>query len=159
MNWTSLVADLAVAMFGAGLTLGVALVTYFRQLRLRNRQLVHNLADDLATRRAFSDIEPRVHASDDEDAVRCFRSVQAARGRIAEVRDQISPNSSLRSTLQLMVVGCVRYKQAVEQDPSRWQFALMRLRDELRDGVRALERETGLAGGSLPNPGEPLPPL
>jgi uncharacterized membrane protein YccC len=154
MNWSSLIPDLVVALFGAGLTVGIAGVTYFRQLRRRNAQLVRNLADDLSTRRALTPIEPRESSADSEDADRCFRSVAAAAHRISEARDQISPDTDLRQALQRMVVSCVQYKDAVESAPRRWQFALMRLREELLDGTHALERAARLPEHSLPTPGD-----
>jgi hypothetical protein len=153
MDWSSFIPDLVVALFGAGLTVGIAGITYFRSLRRRNGQLVRNLADDLSTRRALTLIEPRESAADSEDADRCFRSVTAAAHRISETRDQISPDSALRQGLQRMVVSCVQYKDAVESAPRHWQFALMQLREELLSGSRALERAARLPENSLPTPG------
>ena len=151
VNWSSFVPDLVIALISTALAVTVALTTYFHQQSLKNRQLVCNLADDLSMRRAFALVEPRVGSGGDAD--RCFRSVEAAQHRIAEIRDEIAPNHDLRQELQQLVFACVTYKSSVEVEPRRWVFALMRLRGDLVLGLSHIEKLMKLPPGSLPAPG------
>lgn len=153
MNWSSFVPDLIVGLVGAASTGGIAVGTYFLQLRRRNQQLIRNLADDLAARRAFELIVPSVGGGASDEADRCFRSVHSAQQRISVIRDEISPNDRLRMKLQAMVFWCVDYKEFVEKEPEQWRFGLMNLRRELLACLREVERVAGLSNGSLPEPG------
>lgn len=154
MNWTSFVPDSIVALMSAALTLAIALGTFRRDQAKKNKQLAHNLADDLASRRAFVRITP-FEGTGGEFADRCFVSVQSAMERISSVRDEIRPNDRLREELQRMVLACVAYKERTETDPHRWQFALMDLRDQLSTSLRSLESILRLKPGSLPELGTP----
>jgi len=157
MNWSSFFPDLLVALMSATLALAVAVFTFRRDQAKKNKQLAHNLADDLASRRALALITPfESHGGD--FANRCFVSVQSAMERISAVRDEIRPNDRLRDELQSMVLACVAYKERTEVEPHRWQFALMDLRDQLNTSARSLEKILRLKAGSLPEPGTPLNP-
>jgi hypothetical protein len=157
MNWSSFVPDSIVALMSAALAIAVALWTFRRDQAKKNKQLAHNLADDLASRRAFVLITP-FEGTGGEFANRCFVSVQSAMERISAVRDEIRPNDRLRDELQSMVLACVAYKERTEIHPHRWQFALMDLRDQLNTSVRTLENILRLKPGSLPEPGTPHNP-
>lgn len=85
--------------------------------------------------------------------MRCRVSVQAAQDRISQIRDEVHPNESLRDYLQRMVYLCVKYKEAVEVRPDRWQFELMELRTGIEESLRHIERVLRLKHGSLPTPG------
>jgi hypothetical protein len=152
MNWSSFVPDVIVTVIGSGLAVSVALATYFHQQRDKNRQLVRNLADDLASRRAFEVIAPQEGLGGD-DQERCRRSVQKAASGIASVRDQIAPDGELRDQLQEMVFACVDYKDRVEHDPELWQFSLMELREDLVRSLAKLETLARISATSLPLPG------
>ena len=141
----------------AALAIAVALLTFGRVQVKKNRRLAHNLADDLASRRAFVIITP-FEGADGEFAKRCFVSVQSAMERSSAVRDEIRPNDRLRDELQIMVLACVAYKERSEIHPHRWQFALMDLRDQLNTSVRSIENMLRLKPGSLPEPGTPHNP-
>lgn len=152
MNWTSFLLDLLVALVGAGLTVCIGLATFRLDQKRKNRQLVHSLADDLASRRAFKLIDP-FEGDGGIDAERCFLSVQSARERISAVRDEIRPNGDLRDELQRMVLSCVAYADRLDFEPVRWQFALMDLRAELAGSLRTVEDIVGVPAGTLPEPG------
>jgi sulfur transfer complex TusBCD TusB component (DsrH family) len=152
-NWTTFGPDVIVALIGAGITLTVAGVTYFRQLNRKNRQLVFNLAEDLAVRRALHEIEPRTSSGRSPGAKYCFASVHAAQQRIGAIRDQIAPNEALRSVLHDMVRYCADYKESFEEEPRRWQYNLMHLRRRLVAGLRQIEGILGLDARALPEPG------
>lgn len=152
MNWTSFIPDLTVALISAALAVGTGLATFRNDQKRRNRQLVHNLADDLASRRAFEPIDP-FEGDGGVDAERCFSSVQSAKERISAVRDEIRPNDDLRDELQRMVLSCVEYKDRMDFEPERWQFALMDLRGELASSVQTIESIVGVSPGTLPAPG------
>ena len=153
MEWVSLLSDIAVAVFGAALTVVIARLAYTGEQRRMNRQLVRNLADDLAIRRAFKEVRPVVSPADSDDAQRCFRSVEHAQAQISALRDQIAPDDKLRDLLQEMVVWCREYKILTENEPDRWQFSLMVVRAELVRRLRAIEDLTRLRSGSLVDPG------
>jgi hypothetical protein len=152
MNWSSFIPDVLVAVIGSGLAVSVAIATFFHQQRDKNRQLVRNLADDLASRRAFEVIAPQEGLGGDEQE-RCRRSIEKAKSGIASIRDQIAPNSALRDELQEMVLACVDYKDRVEYDPELWQFSLMELREDLARSLRTLATLAKISSGSLPLPG------
>lgn len=152
MNWTSFIPDLTVSLISAALAVGIGLATFKNDQKRKNRQLVHNLADDLASRRAFEPIDA-FEGDGGVDAERCFSSVQAALERISAVRDEIRPNNDLRNELQHMVLSCVEYKDRMDFEPERWQFALMDLRGELVGSLQTVESIVGLPAGTLPEPG------
>ncbi|MFD2341665.1 hypothetical protein FGG90_06040 [Clavibacter tessellarius] len=106
MSWSTFIPDLIVTAVGASLTVGIAIVSYLLQLRRKNRQLVFNLADDLAVRRAFELITPMEATGDEPAAQYCFDSVHSAQKRISALRDEISPNERLREALHEMVRYC-----------------------------------------------------
>ena len=149
MDMTITLGDL----FGSISAVVVALVAFDFQRRRRNNQLVRNLADDLSARRALRHIEPPRLSPHTEEAMRCRVSVQAAQDRISQIRDEVHPNESLRDYLQSMVFLCVKYKEAVEVRPDRWQFELMELRTGIEENLRHIERVLRLKHGSLPTPG------
>ena len=151
--WVTFWPDVLVAGIGAALTVAVALITYLMQQRRKNRQLVRNLADDLANRRAFKPIDPGVSSPDTDDAKRCRLSVQEAQDQISRIRDQIAPDHRLRALLQEMVLWCREYKNLLEVDDRRWQFALMEIRGELDDRLRRIESSLRLKADALPSPG------
>jgi hypothetical protein len=152
-TWATFGPDVLVAGIGAALTVTIALISYRMQQRRMNRQLVRNLADDLAIRRAFQPIYPCVSSPDSDDAERCRISIQEAQGQISRIRDQIAPDHELRGLLQEMVLWCREYKNLLEADDSRWQFALMEVRKELVDRLREIERSLRLKAPALPDPG------
>jgi hypothetical protein len=152
-DWTTFGPDVIVAVIGAGITLAFAGVTYFRQLNRKNRQLVLNLAEDLAVRRALHEIEPRMASGRTPGAKYCFASVHAAQQRIGSIRDEIAPNEALRSALHDMVRYCADYKESFEEEPRRWQYNLMRLRRRLVASLRQIEGILGLDDHALPDPG------
>jgi hypothetical protein len=151
--WGTFWSDILVAALGAMLTVAIALITYRVQQRRSNEQLVRNLADDLAMRRAFMPISPFVTSPVGVDADRCRKSIQSAQSQISLIRDQIAPNHRLRALLQEMVAWAREFKSLNEADPERWQFALMEVRGELVARLRAIERVMGLKSGTLPDPG------
>ena len=156
MNWNSAVPDLlvgfAIALFGLFLATRLGLRTLRKEQRDKNIQLIHNLADDLAARRAFTLGHPRRRRAG-KDAARCLTSVQLALERVSHIRDQIKPDDSLRQTLRTMGQACVTYKNAYEIDPRGYIYALMDLRRELVDSLRVMERHLGLEPHELPDPG------
>jgi len=152
MNWSSFIPDVIVTLIGSGLAVTVAVATFFHQQREKNRQLVRNLADDLASRRAFENVDPQEDL-DGHDREYCRRSIRKAEAALARIRDQIAPNSGLRDELQKMVLACVHYKDRAESDPERWQFSLMELREDLVRSLDKLETLVNVSAGSLPVPG------
>jgi hypothetical protein len=153
MSWSTFVPDLIVTAAGASLTVGIAIVSYLLQLRRKNRQLVFNLADDLAVRRALELIEPREATGDEAAAQYCFDSVHSAQKRISALRDEISPNERLREALHEMVRYCADYKESYEETPELWQFQLMQLRGRLIGSLRKIERVMRIKD-PLPTPGD-----
>ncbi|WP_147360283.1 hypothetical protein [Clavibacter lycopersici] len=151
--WATFWPDILVATIGAMLTVAIGLITYLVQQRRSNEQLVRNLADDLAMRRAFMPISPSVTSPLGDDPDRCRKSVQSAQAQIALIRDQIAPDHRLRALLQEMAAWTREFKSLNEADPERWQFALMEVRGELVVRLRAVERVMRLKAGSLPDPG------
>ncbi|MBF4599218.1 hypothetical protein ITJ55_00180 [Frigoribacterium sp. VKM Ac-1396] len=156
MEWNSFWPDLSVAFIAAivGLVLAalIGYVSYRRDQRAKNRQLVANLADDLATRRAFTPTNPKLRKVG-VDAYRCLQSVQQAQERLSQVRDQIRPDHELREILQEMILGCVTYKNAFEVAPREYVYDLMALRHELIVCLRSLEKHMRLSKKKLPDPG------
>jgi hypothetical protein len=55
--------------------------------------------------------------------------------------------------LQEMVRATRDYKDMIERDPERWQFALMHVREELTGRLRDVEKLLRLRSGDLPDPG------
>jgi hypothetical protein len=153
MGWNALLSDIAVAVFGAALTVVIARLAYAGEQRRRNRHLVRNLADDLAVRRAFAEVAPAVGHSNSDDARRCLRSVEHAQAQISALRDQIAPDDRLRDLLQEMVVWCREYKILTEKEPDRWQFSLMIVRAGLVRRLRVIEDRMKVYSGSLADPG------
>jgi len=153
MSWSTFIPDLIVTAVGASLTVGIAIVSYLLQLRRKNRQLVFNLADDLAVRRAFELITPMEATGDEPAAQYCFDSVHSAQKRISALRDEISPNERLREALHEMVRYCADYKESYEQTPELWQFRLMQLRGRLIGSLRKIERVMRIKD-PLPTPGD-----
>lgn len=156
MNWNSAVPDLivglAIALVGLLLATLIGIRTLRKDQKDKNIQLIHNLADDLAARRAFTLGHPRRRRAG-KDAARCLASVQLALERVSHIRDQIKPDDSLRQTLRTMGQACVTYKNAYEIDPRGYIFALMDLRRELVESLRMMERHLGLELHALPDPG------
>jgi len=153
MNWSSFFPDLVVACFGAALTVLIAYGTYVVQRRRQDLQIIRILADDLATRRALQLISPRAASGASDDAQRCFSSVHAAQQQLAALRNQVTSNRPLHAMLQEMVLATRAYKNSIERHPDKWQFALMMVRAELVERLRAIERATRLKAGALPDPG------
>jgi len=151
--WITFWPDVLVAGIGSVLTVAIALITYRVQQRRSNEQLVRNLADDLAMRRAFMPISPFVTSSVGDDPDRCRRSVQSAQRQISLIRDQIAPDHRLRALLQEMVAWTRQFKTLNEADSERWQFSLMEVRGELVLRLREIERVMRLKAGALPDPG------
>ena len=120
--------------------------------RSRNRQVVRNLADDLAARRAFNEIDP-VKSAVGVDAERCAASVRAAQDVVAGFRNEVMTNASLRNELNKMVLACVAFKDQADWERERWQFALMDLREELIRGLRRMEKLIKIEPGEPPAPG------
>jgi hypothetical protein len=153
VNWSSFVPDLVVACFGAVLTVLIAYGTYIIQRRRQDLRIMRIVADDLAARRAFELIEPRTSRADSDDADRCFRSVNTAQQQLGALRDQVISNRPLHAILQEMVRATRDYKDMIERDPERWQFALMHVREELTGRLRDVEKLLRLRSGDLPDPG------
>jgi hypothetical protein len=153
VNWSSFVPDLVVACFGAALTVLIAFGTYVVQRRRQDVRVMRIAADDLASRRAFELIEPRTSRGDSDDADRCRRSVDTAQQQLGALRDQMISNRPLRAMLQDMVRATRDYKDMIEREPDRWQFALMRVREELTERLRDIERLLRMRSGELPDPG------
>jgi hypothetical protein len=156
MDWNSFWPDLLVALLAAlaGFSTAtlIGLRSYRRDQHAKNVQLVANLADDLATRRAFTPTDPRLRKVG-IDANRCLQSVQQAQERLSQVRDQIRPDDTLRDILQDMILGCVTYKNAFEVSPREYVYDLMTLRHELIVCLRSLEEHLNLGRQKLPDPG------
>jgi len=151
--WLTFWPDVLVAVIGSVLTVAIALITYRVQQRRSNVQLVRNLADDLAMRRAFMPISPSVSSPVGDDPDRCRKSVQSAQLQIGLIRDQITPNHRLRELLQEMVAWTREFKSLNEDAPERWQFNLMEVRGELVLRLRDIERVMRVRSGALPDPG------
>lgn len=113
---------------------------------------MRNLADDLAARRAFNEIDP-VKSAVGVDAERCAASVRAAQDVVAGFRNEVVTNASLRNELNKMVLACVAFKDQTDWERERWQFALMDLREELIRGLRRMEKLIKIEPGELPAPG------
>jgi hypothetical protein len=153
VNWSSFVPDLVVAFFGAVLTVLIAYGTYVVQRRRQDLRIMRIAADDLAARRAFELIQPRPSRGDSDDADRCRRSVNSAQQQLGALRDQVTSNRPLRALLQDMVRVTRDYKDMIEREPDRWQFALMHVRGELTARLRDVERLLRMPSGELPDPG------
>jgi len=128
------------------------LSTYLWQQRRKNRQTAHNVADDLAARRAFEPIEPS-EGGLGTDGERCASSVRATQQGIALFRNDVTLNTKLRAELNEMVLACVEFKDNVDHEPDRWQFSLMILRSDLLNSLRNIERVLKMKAGSLSEPG------
>jgi hypothetical protein len=150
--WTTFWPDLLIGVLGAVLTVAIAVVSYRVQQRLANKQLVRNLADDLAMRRAFEEITPSVSSLESVDGQRCLSSLRSAQQQISAVRDQIAPDHQLRAVLQEMVAWSREFKNLTDENPYQWQIALMDVRAELVSRLRRIERLMRLKK-RLPDPG------
>jgi hypothetical protein len=150
--WTTFWPDLLIGVIGAVLTVAIAVVSYRVQQRLANKQLVRNLADDLAIRRAFEEITPFVSSLESIDGQQCRSSLESAQKQISAIRDQIAPDDQLRAVLQEMVAWSREFKNLTDANPDQWQFALMDVRAELVSRLRRIEKLMRLKE-PLPEPG------
>ena len=152
VDLNSVLPDLIVSAAGSLLAVVVALVSFVLTQRHKNKLVVRNLADELAARRAFWQMDPKDQALG-IDGERCVASVRDTQLMLAGFRNEVALDTDLRNELNRMVLACVTFKDAVDYEPLRWQHALMSLREGLVLALPRLERLVHLKPGTLPSPG------
>ncbi len=139
--WLGLVSNIIGTFVGAGL----ALLTTFWVVRSGEKKndvrLIQAVVDRLYRSRALRPGRvPGDYSLESvrEDQRRGTKSVLATRDRIALTSDELSTHSNAFDELDAMHLACLRYLNAVEDDPSRYVEALMELRAELEPWLRRL---------------------
>lgn len=139
--WESVASNVIGTFVGAGLALLTSYLVVRRGESRNDVRLIQGLVDRLYRSRALRPGRaPGDWASPatQEDQKRGTKSVLATRNRIASVSDDLSGHSQAFDELDAMHVACLRYLNAVEEDPSRYVEALMELRAELEPLVERL---------------------
>jgi hypothetical protein len=139
--WLDLTSNVIGTFVGAGLALMTSFLVVRHGEKKNDVRLVQALVDRLYRSRA---LRPGRLPGDysleavREDQKRGTKSVLATRDRIALTSDELSSHSQAFDELDAMHVACLRYLNAIEEDPSRYVQALMELRAELEPVLRHL---------------------
>lgn len=155
--WDSFLPDLIVAMFGAVLTVTIAVVSYFLKIRTDERRAIQSLIDELHRRRALrpgvAQLIPGAAGSD--DYVRVTSSISSIRDEVRTTRDRVRQVEKLQRPLSEMTRACNRYLSLSAAMPDAYANHLVDLRQSLtssihelatsRHGVIALEPGAGTA--------------
>lgn len=133
--WTTFIPDLLVAVFGAGLTVLIAFLTFRHQLKVTERVELNRLISDLNLRRVLHEItDPRlVHgAKDIDDFKHANLSVLDIREQTKRVGHHLRPNSPAQEPVSGLIKGCNRYLEAGMYEPEKYHFHLLELRSEVQ---------------------------
>jgi hypothetical protein len=152
--WESVASNVIGTFIGAGLALLTSFLVVRRGEEKNDARLIQSLVDRLYRMRALRPDRPAVDYSlpeIQEDQRRCTKSVLTTRNRIAYVSDELSTHSQAFDELDAMHVACLRYLNAIDDDPSRYVELLRDLRAELKpqleqlcSGIRGVQfREIG----------------
>lgn len=139
-DWTSFGPDLIIALASSVLTVMIALVTYKINVRIRENNALRSLIIDLSTRRALAQIKPiKVRkAKECPDYHRANSSILLAKDEVKRARNSIRPIPELELALRLMTKSCNIYLEDAERDPDRYQFHLMKLKNDLQINIETL---------------------
>lgn len=143
--WESVASSVIGTFIGAGLALWTSFLVVRHQETKNDARLIQSLVDRLYRARALRPDRPPVDyglPEIQEDQKRCTKSVLTTRNRIAFVSDELSSHSPAFDELDAMHLACLRYLNAIDEDPSRYVQLLAELRTELRPPLERLCSET-----------------
>ncbi len=143
--WLGVGSNIIGTFVGAGLALLTSFLVVRRGERKNDVRLIQAVVDRLYRSRALR--PGRVPgdyslAAVQEDQKRGTKSVLATRNRIALTSDELSTHSHAFDELDAMHLACLRYLNAIEEDPSHYVESLMELRSELEPWLRRLCDQT-----------------
>lgn len=139
--WENVASNVIGTFVGAGLALLTSYLVVRHGEAKNDTRLIQGLVDRLYRSRALRPNRPPVDyelPEIREDQRRCTKSVLTTRNRIAFVSDELSTHSQAFDELDRMHVACLRYLNAVDDEPSRYVDALMELRAELQPQLEQL---------------------
>ena len=152
--WTDLAIAMIATTFGATLTVGIAYATYRHEIRSRERDAIHHLANVIASRRALLPARhQRVradlpdHASDLEA---CRSSVREIRESIVDAARAVRPGSAAQDPLDSMARAANDFLSSSRRDPDGYWIGLNDLRAELTSSLSDLGK---YVKRDLPEPG------
>lgn len=152
--WTDLLVALIATTFGAILTVGIAFATYRYEIRSRERDAIHHLANVLASRRALLparsqrvDASLPAYASDLEA---CVRSVQYVRDAVVDATRAVRPGSKAQYPLDSMARATNDFLSSSRSHPDEYWLRLNELRGRL---IASLDELSTLVKRELPQPG------
>jgi hypothetical protein len=163
--WTDLFVALIATTFGAILTVGIAFATYRYEIRSRERDAIHHLANVLASRRALLPARPqRIDASLPayaNDLEACVRSIEYVRDAVVDATRAVRPGSRAQDPLEAMARATNDFLSSSRSHPDEYWLELNKLRGRL---IGSLDELSELVKRELPQPGsrgrsntEPIP--
>lgn len=143
--WDSFLPDLVVALFGAVLTVAIAVATYGVKIRLDEKRAIQSLINELHRRRA---LRPAVEgmvagATDSDDFVRVTSSITSIRDEIRRTRDRVRQVDRLQDPLSEMTRACNRYLTLSAARPDAYVIYVGDLRRTLTSSIQELARRQG----------------
>lgn len=140
--WDSFIPDLVVALFGALLTVAIAVVTYGLKIHLDEKRAIQSLINELHRRRA---LRPAVEglvvgAADSDDYVRVTSSITSIREEIRRTRDRVRQVDRLQHPLSEMTRACNRYLTLSSARPDAYVIHAGELRRALTSSIQELAR-------------------
>lgn len=139
--WTTFVADLLVAVFGAGLTVLIAFWTYRHQQKVTERVELSRLINDLHHRRVLHEIlNPRLvyRAKEIDDFKHANLSVLDIRDQTKRVGHQLRPGSPAQEPVSGLIKACNRYLEEGMYRPEKYHFHLQELRNEVQARINEI---------------------